>query len=183
RTIDINIQDPDQKPAYHKTLTASANGTVHDDFTLPASAALGNYFIEAKSGDEAVMSANFEVQDYKKPEYEVRVTASKPRVIQGQSVEAVIDARYYFGEAGNGAKVQYAGYRDRYLFPMWYDPEDIDQYTPNAENQEGDSGDQVLQEEGQLDADGKLNIKFDTTVSDHKLDFIYTIEARVTDAA
>jgi len=28
------------------------------------------------------------VQDYKKPEYEVRVTPAKPRVLQGESVQA-----------------------------------------------------------------------------------------------
>ncbi len=31
------------------------------------------------------MSGNFEVQEYKKPEYEVRVTPAKPRVLEGES--------------------------------------------------------------------------------------------------
>src|SRR5439155_5104830 len=181
KTIDVDIQDPKQKPVYRKTLTASANGTVHDDLVLPASAALGNYFLEAKSGDEAVMTANFEVQDYKKPEYEVRVTPAKPRVLQGESGQAVIDSRYYFGEPVNGAKVQYAVYRDRYWFPLWYDPEDVEFVA--GENESEDSGDQVAQEEGQLDSEGKLTIKFNTTVSDHKFDSIYRVEARVTDQA
>ena len=41
----------------------------------------------------------------------------------------------------------------------------------------------LLDSEGQLDADGKLTINFPTTVSDHKTDYRYRIEARVTDQA
>ena len=54
-----------------------ANGTIHDDLELPAGAALGNYSIEVQAGDENFMNGNFEVEEYKKPEYEVRVTPSK----------------------------------------------------------------------------------------------------------
>ncbi len=36
--------------------------------------------------------------------------------------------------------------------------------------------------EGTLDAEGKLAIDFPTTVSDHKTDYRYRVEARVTDA-
>ena len=48
-------------------------------------------------------------------------------------------------------------YRGRYWFPLWYDPED------DARGESGDDGDsygdeQVLEEEGQLDQDGKLTI-------------------------
>jgi len=181
RQVSVTIQDPEQKPAYQKTLTTSAGGTIHDDLVLPAGAALGNYFIEVKSGED-FMNGNFEVEEYKKPEYEVRVIPAKGRVLQGESVQAVIDARYYFGEPVNGAKVQYAVYRDRYWFPLWYDPED-ESGAPQESDDTGDAGDQLNQGEGQLDADGKLTINVETTVSEHKYDYIYRIEARVTDEA
>ena len=45
-------------------------------------------------------------------------------------VSGVVDARYYFGEPVNGAKVQYAVYRDRYWFPLWYDPEETTEGPP-----------------------------------------------------
>ena len=44
KRVKVEIQDPDQKPVYQKTLTVSANGTIHDDLTLAANAALGNYY-------------------------------------------------------------------------------------------------------------------------------------------
>ena len=185
KSVSVEIQDPDQKPVYQKTLTTSANGTIHDDLTLAPTAALGNYFIQVKAG-EAFMSGGFEVEEYKKPEYEVHVTASKPRVIEGESVQATIDARYYFGEPVSGAKVKYAVYRERYWLP-YFDDSDDDSARPDANSQgdgdSDDSGDQVSDQEAALDADGKVTIKVPTSVSDHKYDYLYRIEASVTDAA
>jgi uncharacterized protein YfaS (alpha-2-macroglobulin family) len=180
--VAVTIQDAEQKPVYQKTLTTSANGTVHDDLTLEADASLGYYSIEMKSG-ESSMNGNFEVQEYKKPEYEVRVTPSKARVLQGETVEATIDARYYFGEPVNGAKVTYSVYRSRYWFPLWYDPDEESAEPSQPGDDSDDSGDQIGETKGQLDADGKLTISLPTGISDRKQDHIYRIEARVTDQA
>ena len=183
KKVSIEIQDAEQKPVYRKELTVSANGTVRDELTLAPTAALGTYSIQALSGEEAFMNASgFEVQEYKKPEYEVRVTPAAARVLQGQPVQAVIDARYYFGEPVAGAKVKYGVYRSRYWFPLWYDPDDDMRGEGGGDDDGGGFGDeQVMEEEGQLDADGKLAIKFDTEVSDKHEDYRYRVEARVTD--
>ncbi len=181
--VTVEIQDPEQKPVYQKALTVSANGTIHDDLMLGSGAALGNYYIQVKAGAEDYMNGNFEVEEYKKPEYEVRVTPSKARVLQGETVQAVVDARYFFGEPVSGAKVKYSVYRQPYWFPLWYDPEDSD--TPQA-GQDADAdntGDQLSEQQAQLDADGKFTITVPTSVSDRKNDFLYRVEVGVTDAA
>lgn len=180
RTVTVQIQDQDQKPIYNKTLTVSAMGTIHDDLTLPAVAGLGYYSIEIHSGDK-IANGQFEVQEYKKPEYEVRVTPTKSRILQGDSMQAVIDARYYFGEPVSNAKVEYSVYRDRYWLPMWYDPDDQNPFGVQQDRGDDDSGDQVSDETGALDADGKLTVNIPTEPSDHHYDYIYRIEAKVTD--
>jgi uncharacterized protein YfaS (alpha-2-macroglobulin family) len=179
KQVTVTINDPEQKPVYQKTLTASANGTIHDDLTLPPAAGLGHYFIEARTGERS-MSGDFEVEEYKKPEYEVRVVPSKARVLQGDSVQAAIDARYYFGEPVNGAKVKYAVYRERYWFPLWYDPDE--DFGESGTPDEDDGGDQVGETEAQLDSEGKLTVTIPTSVSEHKHDYRFRVEARVTDA-
>jgi uncharacterized protein YfaS (alpha-2-macroglobulin family) len=179
KSVNVQIQDPDQKPVYQKTLPVSAMGTVHDDLTLSAAASLGYYSIEIKSGDSQA-NGQFEVQEYKKPEYEVRVTPAKPRVLQGEPMQAVIDARYFFGEPVNGAKVEYDVYRDRYWFPLWYDPDDENATSP-ADRSDDDSGEQISKDTATLDADGKLTVVIPPEVSEHHVDFLYRIEARVTD--
>ncbi|HXA52476.1 MAG TPA: MG2 domain-containing protein, partial [Candidatus Acidoferrum sp.] len=187
KSISVEIQDAEQKPVYKKSLTAGANGTIHDEFDLPVSAALGNYNIQVRSSDEAFMAGNFEVEEYKKPEFEVRVTLAKPRVLQGEKAEATIDARYFFGEPVSGAKVKYAVYRSPYYFPLWYET-DEDGTDAEAQSAGGDDAantdfgdEQIVEEEGVLDADGKLTVRFDTTLSPRKIDYRYRIEARITD--
>jgi uncharacterized protein YfaS (alpha-2-macroglobulin family) len=182
KPFPVEIQDAEQKPIYRKTLTATATGAIRDDLELPASAALGSYSIEIQTGGESSMSGSFEVEEYKKPEYEVRVTPTKARILQGENAQATIDSHYYFGEPVAGAKLKYAVYRSRYWFPLWYESdEDSPPDTGDAEgNDYGDE--QIVDSEGQLDAEGKLAIDFPTSVSDHKTDYRYRIEARVTDA-
>jgi len=194
RKVSVEIEDPDQKPVYQKTLTVSAAGAVFDDVTLAPAAALGNYYIQVKTVTDKAgefggfMSGNFEVEAYRKPEYEVRVTPAKPRVLQGESVQAAIDARYFFGEPVAGAKVKYSVYRSRYWFPLWYDPED--EMNSDGDGGDGDNsgdsdfaGDQLTDQDGVLDADGKLTVTVATAESKDRGDYVYRVEARVTDAA
>src|ERR1019366_4071796 len=108
----------------------SPTGSIHDELTLPGSAALGAYFIQVKPGEQYISGEGFEVQEYKKPEYEVRVTPAKSHLIQGDSTQVTIDSRYYFGEPVAGAKVTYAFYRSPYWFPVWYEPDDDNSDQP-----------------------------------------------------
>jgi uncharacterized protein YfaS (alpha-2-macroglobulin family) len=197
RKVSVEIQDPDQKPVYQKTLTVSPSGAIFDDLVLAPGVALGNYYIEVKpvaaggqAGEEnGYVSGNFEVQAYRKPEYEVRVTPSKTRVLQGETVQAVIDALYFFGEPVSGAKVKYSVYRSRYWFPLWYDPDDeagsdSGDGGDGGDNADSDNGgDQLTDQDGVLDADGKLTINVATSTSEKSVDFLYRVEAKVTDAA
>ncbi|MGA2183361.1 MAG: MG2 domain-containing protein [Bryobacteraceae bacterium] len=194
RDIDVSIEDPDQKSVYHKRLPVSQMGAVHDSITLPLGSALGYYSIQirpdaVKATDEGEggegeaydsMTGGFQVEEYKKPEYEVRVTPVKPRVIQGESVQATIDARYYFGEPVKNAKVTWAVYRSTAWLKR-YEFEGDDSGEANNNEDEDTGGEQATQNEGRLDDDGKLNITIPTDVSAHGADFRYRIEARVTD--
>ncbi len=182
KKVSVQISDPDGKAIYQKTLTANSNGIIHDQMSTSRSATLGSYFIQVKAGENE-MSGNFEIQEYKKPEYEVRVTADKPRVLEGDSVQATIDARYYFGEPVNGAKVKYSVFRSRYWFPLWYDADEEGDEGNDQGMYDDAAGEQVSQDEGKLDADGKLTVAVPTTVSDNKIDYRYRIEAAVTDQA
>ena len=181
KSVTVEITDTDQKTVYSKSMTIGPSGSVHGELVLGPTATLGYYNIEAKGG-EALMNGNFEVQEYKKPEYEVRVVPAKLRVLEGESVQTTIDSRYYFGEPVAGAKVEYSIYRSRYWFPLWFDPED-ENMSFQIQDDNGDNGDQIGKGEGQLDADGKLNINIDTKLSEHKFDYLYTLEAKVTDQA
>lgn len=177
KEVQVRIEDSDGKAVLQKTLPLSAMGAVHGDFGLPPTAALGYYGIEVRAG-ESEMFGGFHVEEYKKPEYEVRVVPQKRRLLQGEPIEAGIEARYYYGEPVAQAKVSYVVHRSRYWLPYYAEQEDLE-----SEEEEGSDrgGEQVLEESGQLDAQGKLTVRIPTEV--RTTDVRYRIEARVTDAS
>ena len=177
REVDIDIQDSEGNSVVKQKAAVSALGTVNGSFTVPETAALGYYQLEVKSG-AAQVSGSFQVEEYRKPEYEVKVTPSKRRVLQGEAVEAAIEARYYFGEPVANAKVKYAVHKTRYWYPAYADDLDEEQ----GQEAGGDWVDeQADEQEGTLDADVRLKVKIETRLDGH--DARYRIEARVTDDA
>src|SRR5579872_715270 len=190
--VSVAVEDPNNKQVFQTIAVISSFGTIHGDFALAADAALGYYSITIHSanGPQYGMNGGFNVEEYKKPEYEVRVTPDKPRVLQGDSITATIEAKYYFGEPVAGANVKYVVHRTQswsYLFGE-EDSDFGDASEGGASNggdagDEGDSygGDQLSEQSGKLDSNGRLKITVSTKLDDHKRDAVYRIEARVTD--
>ena len=181
KNISVEVTGPEDRKFYQKSLDLDAFGSVAGDLTLPNDAPLGTYQIVLHTGDSQV-GGSFEVQEYKKPEYEVRVTPAKPRILQGDDLPVTIDARYFFGEPVAGAKVQYVVHRARYWDWGFYGEPDDDDPQPMQPDYQGDTDEQVLDETGSLDADGKLQVTIPTHLDEHANDVRYRIEARVTDA-
>jgi alpha-2-macroglobulin len=195
KPVQIEIQDPSGKSVLQTKLTLSQFGTVHGDFTVATNAALGYYSIFVTAGDANARSANggFHVEEYKKPEYEVKVTPSQPRVLQGDEITATIAAKYYFGEPVAGANVKYVVHTSAYWSPfIERDDEDGGRGDEEgAENSDESQGDyyydydrrETSEQSGKLDADGRLTVHIPTKPDDRHRDLRYRIEARVTDDA
>lgn len=190
REVRIELHDAEGDTKLQKTVTTSDTGSFSGDYAVPADAALGYWYMSAESDDAHLSGATFYVEEYKKPEYQVRVTPGVPRVLQGQSVKATIDARYYFGEPVANAKVTWVVHHASWWAPGRYVPDsDEDFGSANGEGEdegEADDRDSYAGEEqeehtGTLDAEGKLEITVPTRLSKGE-DERYRIEARVTDA-
>ncbi len=179
REVQVEIRDTEGQSAFRKTLPVSAMGTVHGEFDLAGAAPLGYYSIELRAG-ESRSHGGFEVEEYKKPEYEVRVTADKRRILQGETAQALIDARYFFGEPVANAKVTYTVHRSRYWFPYYMDEEDLDE-PDGADDDRWSQNEQILEETGKLDGEGRLTVRIPTQL--WKSDARLRIEARVADQA
>ncbi len=177
--VQAEITDSDGKVAFKKSLAVSKFGTVNGEFELPMTAALGYYSLKLQAG-ETDAYGGFNVEEYKKPEYEVKIKPSKPRVVQGEKVDATIQARYYFGEPVKGAKVKYTVRRARY-YPPWYEPEE-GAYEQTEEEEGGGEffrGEQGEEQEGTLNENGELTISLPTPVVES--DYLFRLEARVMD--
>ncbi|MGC2300478.1 MAG: alpha-2-macroglobulin family protein, partial [Acidobacteriaceae bacterium] len=185
-SILVRISDEQDHPLFDQQLPVTSEGAVSGDIVIPANASLGYYNI--RLGSDAEVSGSFHVEEYRKPEYQVRVTAQTQRVLQGQTNQVVIDSRYFFGEPVAFGKVKYRIYHSPHY---WWD-EDEDQSGDTSSGDEDQSSDtdmygadQQSEQTAKLDANGKLTIGVPTKVdsSDRHTDQDYIIEAGVTDEA
>jgi len=190
REVEVKIDDPARNTILQKSYPLSPFGSLNGSLNLPANAALGYCAISLSKG---YISGGFQVEEYKKPDYFVKVTPEVPRVLQGTSIKATIEARYYFGEPVAGAKVKYVVHTQRSYYFGEEEEEEEEAEGPTTggggdEGTPGDSryffGEQILEEEGKLDANGRLVVTIPTRVEEkYKIDTEYRVEARVTDAA
>ena len=190
-TFHVELSDAQGNNKLSQEFAVNSNGTLHGDYGIPADAPLGEWSIVVKADDRYLESVNFGVEEYKKPEYQVRVTPASTRVIQGQPIQATIEARYYFGEPVTNAKVVWVVHKSPWWAPGRYSAgQDDDDAQDAGDTQEGDSQDedessygreQIEEHKGTLDADGRLTITLPTSPDEHHNDLRYRIEARVTD--
>ncbi len=113
-TIHVVVADEQDHSIFDKHMAVAKDGTVTGDLTLPRRCA----WVLHDSYGETVTTGRaeiFGVEEYKKPEYQVRVSAAKPRVLQGETNQVVIDSRYFFGEPVANAQVKYRIYHSRII--------------------------------------------------------------------
>jgi uncharacterized protein YfaS (alpha-2-macroglobulin family) len=182
--VTVEITDANSKTIYQQKLGLSPFGSFHGQLTLGPLAALGSYSIVAHIGEKEVYGS-FEVEEYKKPEFEVTVSTDRARYLQGETIQATVNARYYFGAPVSNGSVKYSIFKSRYYFPYWrvlWGSEDYE----GDEGGEGDwyyYGQEISQGSGQLDSEGVLRISVPTEVDEGKRDYRYRVEAHVTDAS
>jgi uncharacterized protein YfaS (alpha-2-macroglobulin family) len=191
QTVNVTIEDFNGGKLSEQQLPLSANGTFSGEVDIPDEALLGSYQITARVG-EATASHYFSVEEYKKPEYKVSVTAPRGFATAGERVKFSIDARYFFGSPVAGAEVQYYIRRSRYYHWWNQEQEDEDDELDDSEEPEDDyyyyssyGGDAVDEGTGQLDAKGHMTVEFDVPEPNEtdEWDYTYKLEAQVVDAS
>ncbi|WP_051670236.1 alpha-2-macroglobulin family protein [Bryobacter aggregatus] len=179
RAVTAEITDSEGKPVFRKEISVSEFGTVKGEYELPMTAGLGYYGLKFSSGSMESYGG-FNVEEYKKPEYEVRIRTTKPRVVQGERVDATVQAKYFFGEPVKGAKVTYTVRRAPY-YPPWYERDEDAERTVDEDESggEGFSGEQGEEKTGKLNDQGELVISLPTPVAAR--DYLFRVEAKVMD--
>jgi len=118
----VRIFNPKNEQIHTHSIQADAYGGLEGEFEIPPDAPLGVYRISHGSG--IVYGGNtFRVEEYKKPEFEVKVDAPAEPVKLGEKIPVVIKANYYFGSPVTQATVKYKVYRsetDDRWYPSFY---------------------------------------------------------------
>ena len=117
-SVQVRIHNPKNEQVYARTLTADEFGGVADELVLPVDAPLGVYRI-SHTGGGLYGGQTFRVEEYKKPEFEVKIEAPDQPVMLGEKITAVIKADYYFGAPVTEATVSYKVLRSAHD-SRWY---------------------------------------------------------------
>ncbi len=211
--VVIQINDPQGNQLYQQVMKTDDYGGVSGNFTLSGNAALGQYSIMLNDAERKRFGSqiSFRVEEYKKPEFEVTVEAPEKPVMLGETVEAKIIAKYYFGGAVAEGIVRFKVHRtakEQRWFPArrwdwlygpgywWFSP-DAGWYPgfsrwgcygplPPWWGGSQDPPELVMDEEVPLGADGTVSVKIDTALAKAvhgDQDHQYEITAEVVDAS
>ena len=114
----VTMHNPRNEQIYAQNIQADDYGGLEGEYLIPADAALGVYQISHGAG--SVYGGNtFRVEEYKKPEFEVKIEAPQEPVMLGEKINAIIKADYYFGSPVTAATVKYKVYRTEHD-GRWY---------------------------------------------------------------
>jgi uncharacterized protein YfaS (alpha-2-macroglobulin family) len=192
KTVNVTIEDPNNGKVFEKELSLSTRGTFSGEVDIADEAPLGSYTITAAIG-EARSSGYFEVQEYKKPEFKVKVTGPKEFAAVGEKVKFTVSANYFFGAPVTTADVHYYIYKQRY-YHWWWGDDSSDEFDDAAgpDNEGGDEedygyygSDLVTEGDASLNSRGEAIIDFQVPTPEEKdeWDYSYRLEAQVTDAS
>jgi hypothetical protein len=207
QSFTVIIRNPKGDKIYEKTVKTDEFAGLEDELKLPRDATLGVYQIQV---GEHWNTGHFRIEEYKKPEFEVKVEAPKEPIRLGEKIEATIQAKYYFGAPVTRAKVKYKVLRSPHTttwYPVgtwdwfygsgyWWFASDYDWYPGFREwgccrpifpwwgwrHQE--PPEVVLENEVEIGPDGMLKIEIDTSVAKElhgDQDHNYSITAEVVD--
>ncbi len=163
--------------------TINEMGTFYGSVILSPAASLGQFslYVSGEGGLDAWSS--FEVAEYRRPEYEVKVIPDQERYVQGDEVKVAIETLYYFGSPVTDAEVQWTVLAQDWYFYWsgegYYEFADYD-YMRERDFY-GPGAGVVTEGKGRTDEEGRLVIGFPADISDRLSSQTFTIEATVTD--
>ncbi len=117
----IEIRNPKNEKVLEKTYKTDQYGGLAGELALPKEATLGVYRIQLVQDNRRRVygGSQFRVEEYKKPEFEVKIEAPKEPVALGEVIGAKIEAKYYFGAPVTNGRVKVKVMRTTHT-AQWY---------------------------------------------------------------
>lgn len=198
-TIEYEIDGPRGTKVKADKIKLNEFGSAWGSLDLTEQMPLGEYQITFWTEGRGQWIGNatlFRLEEYKLPEFKVSVqtpeeNGKKKTFRLGDTVEATIQADYYFGGPVANADVNVVVRQKPYWhfwheprdYPWFYDDMDMNMASPYARWGRWFGGEQIITNANiKTDATGKATLTFDTPQNSGQ-DFEYDIEARVTDAS
>ncbi|MEN8957270.1 MAG: alpha-2-macroglobulin family protein, partial [Flavobacteriales bacterium] len=177
KNVEVIFFDANGKEIEKKTIKTNEYGTVSGNFTTPQGLLNGRMKLQMKSGNRNVANKYIQVEEYKRPKFEVSISPIKGEYKLGDNIKLEGIAKAFAGNMIDGAKVQYRVSRTA-SFPWWcwyyygYNPTSAEVEIINGVTTTDEKG--VFEVKFDAIADNSVNKKYSPT-------FSYQITADVTD--
>src|SRR5438046_8911625 len=138
-TYIVTITNARGQQMSQTTMKPNEFGSFAGSFVLPSDAATGGY--STALTDQATQKSGFAgnsflVAEFRKPEFEVGVGASKTAYADGDTIDANATASFFFGGALSGAGVDWSALADPFFMRAkgyeGYSFTDFDNFKPNV---------------------------------------------------
>ncbi|RME48924.1 MAG: hypothetical protein D6791_02125, partial [Chloroflexi bacterium] len=176
--VEIRVTNWNDEVLYEKTLETTPFGSVYDSFELSDEVGLGEWRLVARIDGEEY-ETTFQIEEYRKPEYAVDVRFDRPDYINGDTFQATVSARYFFGAPAAGAQIRWTLYANDYDFPF---PDESFRDLATQPLYQG-YGREIARGEGLADDSGTFVISQPADISSEDRSQVFTLEAEVTDPA
>lgn len=172
-TVQLEVHDPRGQRLVEQTLALDAFRTAAFEVPLDEQAGVGGYSVRIRAG-EHVAERRFQVEEYRVPTFEVRLTSPSPWDDEDE-VDATISARYHHGGDLVGRRVDW-----RVLAtPRSFSPKGFSGYVFHREPPRSTTT--IGSGEAHLDERGRAEVSFTPGRHNGFGPVGYTIDANVTD--
>ena len=180
-SVQIKIFDSrGDEIALHRT-SLSYVGAFSGEIELGEEPPLGTYRMQISRGSIHLGEGMFEVLEYKKPEFEVKVSTPQQSYTKGETIDVTVQTDYYFGSPVSKGTVEYRILRSRYWRPWWEGSRWAYLYS-SMPSYSRHGSEFVERGTGELNEDGSFTFRVKTP-KDLEQDYTYTLVANVTDAS
>lgn len=189
-TVPVQIYDDKDELIYDKELPITEFGTFNDTFELAEEAGLGSYRISVELSSPMAWyieggSVYFGVAEYRLPEFQVETVPIEDEVVQGDTIQVDVSARYFFGGVVSNANVEYVVVSSPYNFPFkgegYYSFTDDDPDVGLSDYYYYYSDDFVMDGREKTDQNGTYRIQVPADLKNFTQSRVYRIEASVSD--
>ncbi len=190
--LKYGIIDPQNKEILKEIITLNQFGSAAGSLNLTTDMKLGEYkivFYDPDTDSKLEYNNLFRLEEYRLPEYKVNISFEKKDVSSrnyriGDTIKALIKAEYFFGEPLIDAdvdiyvfeKIYYHTWKTPQNYPWLYDE------PLNSNWNSRNNGKLILNEVLKTDANGEVNIHFDTPINS-STDLEYIVRADITDSS
>ncbi len=170
--VPVRLTGPKGDVLLETTLKTNNYGSFWGDFDLEEEADLGYYSIVAQVGGKE-FKQDFEVDEYRKPEFKVEITPQQPRYYSGEKISFQVETQYYFG-APVQAELEYTLYKDTFVYSL-----PGEESASYSDEELGRGYGEVVQEGStSSDANGRAIISIQSTPADQDQKYILRIVAK-----